>query len=439
MSVLKLEQLLILVNYLKDYGLGGQLQDISLNESHLFLQHYIKQKNSHHIQEDTTPSYGEFTVGIELRPLSPRLGYFFGPIPKKKYLVKPIVLFLKAHARNLRLSEVRVDREKGRVVTFVYVGTENRFCEIEVRLIPHGVNVIISSGGKSISLFPVKELPTSIYQPPSEDIDFNLEAYLNSWFEGLSKAKTTVNTESLEEAQERKRKKEIQKKETIIEKLEKDLLELNKPWRAVGEYLKGQHQVDAPSDWQEFVNPSLSVSANMQICFDKHKLQEKRKEQMLERIQHLREEINKLQESSGAESVIAERPIRSLASELLSKAKAKGRKLQLGDGMEAVFGKSAKDNLALLRRAQAWDLWLHLRDLPGSHLIIRRARNKNVDHASLLEAARWLLNETLGKNKVITGDRYDIIVTECRFVKPIKGDRLGRVTFQNEMTLTLRV
>ncbi len=132
-----------------------------------------------------------------------------------------------------------------------------------------------------------------------------------------------------------------------------------------------------------------------------------------------------------------ERPIVSLASELLKKSNAKGRKLLLAENIEAVFGKSAKDNLALLRRAQPWDLWVHLRDLPSSHLFIRRSRNKNVDHTLLLTAAKWLLNETIGKNKVIKGDRYDVIVTECRFVKPIKGDKIGRVTFHNESTLSL--
>lgn len=457
--VLRVDQLLILVNGIKELCTGGQLQDISLSESHLFLQHYIKKpkkvdeifNESEEVEENekiNSMNAGEFTIGVELRPLTPRLGYFYGPIPKMKFLVKPIVLFLKAHARNLRLKNIIVEELKGRIVRLQYEGSEGRFCEIEIRLIPHGVNVIISSQGKSISLFPVKELPQSTHQLSSTSLlqkteNFEIDSYLKSWFEGFNKQKASLNKETLEQELERKNKKEIQKKEFLIEKLVNDLKELTIPWNEIGEFLKGKKSVEVPGEWITFVNPSLSVSVNMQLCFEKHKSQEKRRSQVEERIKHLRLErdhlINRTQQEKNLESLKIERPVRSLASELLSRSKAKGRKLLLTEGIEAVFGKSAKDNLALLRRAQPWDLWLHLRDLPGSHLIIRRARNKNVDHIYLIEAARWLLNETLGKNKAISGERYDIIVTECRYVKPIKGDRLGRVSYQNEMTLTLKV
>lgn len=429
-AALRVEQLIKVVQQIKEYGYGAQLQDIALTESHLLLQHYLK---------------GEFTLGIELKPLTPRMGYFFGEIPKRKYLVKPIVLFLRAHARNLRLMDIFVDIEKGRIVKLIYGGGEQRQCEIELRLIPHGVNVIISAQQKSISLFPVKILPPSLKQEGTSEVDFNLETYLDDWCQGFANRKGVASEKGVGVLGgvdlEKKKLKEIQKREILISKLEKDLLSLNKPWKEVGEYLKSCHELSLPEDWMPLVDPSLSVSANMQLSFDKHKSQEKRKEQILERIQYLRTEVQELQSSSllGLEGKEVSRPVHSSASELLNKAKAKGRKKILSEGIEAVFGKSAKDNLALLRKAQPWDLWLHLRDRPGSHLFIRRPRNKTVDHSLLLTAAQWFLKETLGKSKLIEGDRYDVIVTECRFVKPIRGDRIGRVTFQNEMNLSLRI
>lgn len=423
MAALRIEQLKILVENIKLYGLGAQLQELVLTETHLFLQHYAK---------------GSFTIGVELKPLAPRLGYFFGDIPKKKSLVKPIILFLKAHARNHRLTDVIADEKMGRVVQLIY-GT-NGECEVELRLIPHGVNVIVKTPDKSISLFPAKDLPPSTTTADNALAEsFELEAYLDQWMETVLGTSNKKQQSSPLADQQRKKRKEIEKKQTLIGKLQDDLKAMDKPWLTAGEYIKTHQTLDVPEDWETLIDRAIPINANMQRCFEKHKLQEKRQQQIGERIQHLVQEIEALQSESDDEKESIDRPIKSLAGELLSKAKAKGRKLVLTEGVEAVFGKSAKDNMALLRRAQAWDLWLHLRDLPGSHLIVRRPRQKNVDHQLLIQAALWLLKETVGKKKVIEGDRYDVIVTECRFVKPIKGDKLGRVNYQNEMTLTLRV
>lgn len=424
MSALSIGQLKRLVDNIKTYGVGSQLQDIFLTEKYLFLQHYGK---------------GEFTLALELNSTSPELGYFFGETPRRKFLVKPIVLFLKAHARNLRLYDVVVQSDLGRVLSLHYKGGEERGCTLQLRLIPRGMNVIVEGMGKSISLFPTRELPPSTVASVDADPSFDVEAYLDSWMGRLMAPPQKKNMGTQEDQQHRKKQKEIEKKKTLILKLEGDLEALSKPWQAVGEFIKTHQSLDVPEEWISLVELNLPVNSNMQLCFEKHKLQEKRRQQLHERLQHLESEIQGLEEeNSGNPSIAQDRPIKSLASELLGKAKAKGRKLVLAEQIEAVFGKSAKDNLSLLRKAQPWDLWLHLRDLPGAHLIIRRPRQKHVDHTLLLSAARWLLAETVGKKKVITGDRYDVIVTECRFVKPIRGDRLGRVNYQNESTLVLR-
>lgn len=432
MPILNSHQLQDLISCLKPYVYGAQLQDIVLTPNYLLLQHHLK---------------GSVTIGFELRPLMPRLGYFFGDIPKSKYLVKPIILFLRAHARNLRLSDIFVDHELGRVVRLIYSGTENRECHLELRLFPHGVNVIIKAQEKSISLFPVKLLPPSLSPSESKEDNFDVELYLDDWMNSfLGKTNKATSAHSAEDP-DKKRKKEIHKKEILVEKLTQDLEAMNKPWYQLGEYLKTHQSLEVPEEWLSLIDPHHSVSVNMQMCFEKYKKQELRMEQIKERIRYLQSEIQLLQQvnedgtvgSSHLNHHSLSPSVRSLAGELLSKAKAKGRKLKLAEDIEAAFGKSAKDNLAILRKAQAWDLWLHLRDMPGSHLIIRRPKNKPVDQHLLFEAARWLLNETLGKKKIITGDRHDIIVTECRYVKPIRGDRLGRVSYQNEMTLTLRV
>jgi predicted ribosome quality control (RQC) complex YloA/Tae2 family protein len=103
----------------------------------------------------------------------------------------------------------------------------------------------------------------------------------------------------------------------------------------------------------------------------------------------------------------------------------------LDENFEAVMGKSARDNLEILRQAQAWDLWMHLKDYPGAHAIIVRPRTKEVPLKWIQKVSEWLIRETIGQKKVEMGSKYDVVVVECRYVRPIKGDKLGRVSYHN--------
>jgi predicted ribosome quality control (RQC) complex YloA/Tae2 family protein len=117
----------------------------------------------------------------------------------------------------------------------------------------------------------------------------------------------------------------------------------------------------------------------------------------------------------------------------LQKSQSKARRLQIEEGIEALIGKSAKDNLSILRHAQPWDLWLHLKDYPGAHAIIVRPRNKEISTSAIQKVAEWLIKESLPKEQ-IRGGKYDVVVVESRFVRPIKGDQLGRVTYHSPRT-----
>jgi phage tail tube protein FII len=318
-------------------------------------------------------------------------------------------------------------------------GAEGRECLIELQLIPRRLNVIVKSAvksvdkseaksaEKSISLFPVRELPPSlsVVEGQGAQVPFDLDGYLDRWMErfkgpspqgkGLQRqdsqrqgpqafsaqgpstslgagGSVTGSLPSELQKQEQKLRKEKLKKEQLIGKLEIDEQKMKHPWAAVGQYIIAKQSLDVPDDWKTYVDFNLPLSANIQNCFDRHKAQEKSRLQVIERINHLKQEIDELSKKlDSGDFSTAEKPIRSLASELLGKAKAKGRKKILADQVEAVFGKSAQDNMALLRKAQPWDLWVHVKDLPSAHLFIRRPRGKQVDHHLILEAARWCL------------------------------------------------
>jgi predicted ribosome quality control (RQC) complex YloA/Tae2 family protein len=184
----------------------------------------------------------------------------------------------------------------------------------------------------------------------------------------------------------------------------------------------------------------MSLSQNIQNCFEQAKSQDKKRKSLTEKILHLNKEIAELMSENSTHSRKVDESVHkvSAGSLFLQKAEAKGRKLALNANVEAVVGKSGKDNLALLRKAQAWDLWLHLKDFPGAHAIIRRPRNFNVDYQDLVKVGEWVLRESRLASSVVAGEKYEIIVVECRHVKPIKGDKLGRVSFQNEKIFTIK-
>src|SRR6185312_17055747 len=107
----------------------------------------------------------------------------------------------------------------------------------------------------------------------------------------------------------------------------------------------------------------------------------------------------------------------------LNKMEAHGRTLHLSEDLTAVMGKSAADNIKILRRARAWDLWFHLRDFPSSHAVLFRNKGAKVSDSTMFQVAAWFVRQHFGSKAAgHVGEKFDIIVTECRFVRPIKGD-----------------
>ncbi len=179
-----------------------------------------------------------------------------------------------------------------------------------------------------------------------------------------------------------------------------------------------------------------SLGWNMENCFVKAKQVFQKKVGAQERLEELQLEIQKLEKSRYQEK---SKDGQGLV-DLMKKTEARGRKLQLDSGAIAYCGKSAADNLALLRQAKAWDYWLHLKDYPGAHAIIHRHRDQTIGENEILEVAQWVAKESLSSKSLSVGQKLAVVMVETRFVRPIKGDKLGRVTYHSEKTfnLTLR-
>jgi len=95
------------------------------------------------------------------------------------------------------------------------------------------------------------------------------------------------------------------------------------------------------------------------------------------------------------------------------------------DGFLALRGKNAKANDQLLRLASPFDLWFHVADGPGAHVILRRDHpGREVPRRSLEEAAGLAALASYASG----AGAADVLVAKVGDVRRIKGAATGRVS-----------
>jgi predicted ribosome quality control (RQC) complex YloA/Tae2 family protein len=101
-------------------------------------------------------------------------------------------------------------------------------------------------------------------------------------------------------------------------------------------------------------------------------------------------------------------------------------------GRKILVGRSAKDNHQLtFHIAHASDLWLHARNRPGAHVVVRLGKNEEIDEQSLLDAA------TL--SAYLSGtEKMEVAYTRVMNLRPVKGQP-GLVSLTKERTIVIRV
>lgn len=101
-------------------------------------------------------------------------------------------------------------------------------------------------------------------------------------------------------------------------------------------------------------------------------------------------------------------------------------------GYSLLVGKNANSNDQLTHRiASKNDLWLHARDTPGSHVIIRHQAGKNVP-VDVLEKAAQL---AAWNSKRKTDSLCPVIYTEKKYIRKLKGGLPGQVKVEKEKIL----
>jgi predicted ribosome quality control (RQC) complex YloA/Tae2 family protein len=143
----------------------------------------------------------------------------------------------------------------------------------------------------------------------------------------------------------------------------------------------------------------------------------------LQEIEEIREElveqgyINRKKKSSQKKWVKPSKPLRFISS----------------DGFDIFVGRNnnQNDNLTM-KMASSNDIWLHTRNIPGSHVIIKTC-NKNVSDIALEEAAVIAAFHS----KAVMSSNVPVDYTTANNVKKPPGSKPGMVIYENFKTITV--
>lgn len=192
------------------------------------------------------------------------------------------------------------------------------------------------------------------------------------------------------------------------------------------------------------LNPNKSPSANAQNYFKTYQKLKNSRRVMESEIKRTMEEITYFDQLLQQLDVASTDDIEEIREELReegylrkqrsSKKAKKPQKptpetYQATDGTTILVGKNNKQNeYATMRLAHRDDIWLHTKDIPGSHVIIR---TKDPSEKTLEEAA--VLAAYFSKSQQSSSVPVDY--TLIRNVKKPNGSKPGYVTYDNQKTL----
>lgn len=191
----------------------------------------------------------------------------------------------------------------------------------------------------------------------------------------------------------------------------------------------------------------LSPSENAQKYFKKYNKGKRAKEFLQEQIAITEEEIYYLESQIdnvgkctevGEFSEIKEELIENGYLKPQNSKKKKKKEIALSEplhytyeGVDIYVGKNNKQNEFLtMKFAAKSDTWLHVKDIPGSHTIIKKDYDK-VDDNLLFTAAMLAAYYSKGKNS----SNIPVDYTSVKYVKKPKGAKTGMVIYTDQKTL----
>jgi predicted ribosome quality control (RQC) complex YloA/Tae2 family protein len=387
---------------------GARLQSVYLKESAFLLELYAAGRTKY-LMIDLSP-------GLPMTMLTHE-----PPWVLKSHTVKPTLLFMRSHFIGKRIEQIKPIKGYGRAFQIIF--SEGH--ELQVRLFPRGINFILSTPDKKVSWLPVKALERS----EAEGVDYKartLEEIKSEYLSQVLKKPGKVNLEALKE-------QKIRKLNSAISKIKAEIIDKGaEPWTEIGHKLRLAQNLNIDVALRKHLDHSQSFGWNLNNIYCKAKKQREKLDGLAARLNVL---IKELKAVECGELILKNKHQGAKRAEVPEGA-WDGKRVELSSGHILLIGRKGRENLKLLRLAKAWDYWLHLKDYPGAHAILKRNKNETINNEVFKSAINALLKENFrAKKEKHIGVAYDVLVVEVRFVKPIKGDRLGRVNYSNERVM----
>lgn len=199
------------------------------------------------------------------------------------------------------------------------------------------------------------------------------------------------------------------------------------------------------------LDPDLPAAENAQRYYRRYKKARRAQEAIAEAIARTRVDLEYVEGLGVAVATALSRDeLKELAADLQAenpaevartprKAKARGpaarpRRYE-SQGWEILVGRNPRQNETLsMKLAKDQDLWLHARQIPGAHVIVRRRGGRgDLPNEVLLEAARLAARFSRGAADTHVAVDY----TLARYVKKPPGTPAGYVIYSREKTVTV--
>ncbi len=193
------------------------------------------------------------------------------------------------------------------------------------------------------------------------------------------------------------------------------------------------------------LDPQKSPSDNAQRYFTKYQKAKTARKIVQEQIDKANEEVLYFETLIQQMETASIKDIEEIRQELVEEGyirdrhKNKSKKQVLtkpvldqyvsSDGTDILVGKNNKQNDYLTNKvASRDDIWLHTKDIPGSHVVIR---SKNPSDSAILEAA----NIASYFSKARSSSSVPVDFTQVRHVKKPNGAKPGFVIYDNQQTV----
>ncbi|WML39036.1 NFACT RNA binding domain-containing protein [Neobacillus sp. OS1-2] len=193
------------------------------------------------------------------------------------------------------------------------------------------------------------------------------------------------------------------------------------------------------------LDPRKSPSENAQKYFSKYQKAKNAVTVVLEQIELARAEVSYFDNLQQQVQAASPKDIQEIREELVEGGYIRERKKRNGkkthnvkpvldhfiasDGTDIIVGKNNKQNDYLTNKLAARDeIWLHTKDIPGSHVVIR---SKEPSDETIKEAAVLAAYYSKARNS----SSVPVDFTKVRYVKKPSGAKPGFVIYDNQQTV----